>query len=48
MVGSGAGAGLLKRKGDWQFSYLVVSRFIVFTFRNYFTKPSSNAGRSRH
>ena len=32
----GAGAGLLKR-GDWHFSYLIFSRFIIFTFRNYFT-----------
>ena len=32
----GAGAGLLKR-GGWNFSYLIFSRFIIFTFRNYFT-----------
>ena len=31
-----AEAGLLKR-GGWPFSYLVFSRFIIFTFRNYFT-----------
>ena len=31
----GAGADLLKR-GDWLFSYLICSRFIIFTFRNYF------------
>ena len=22
---------------DWYFSYLIISRFIIFTFRNYFT-----------
>ena len=22
-------------KGDWHFSYLIFSRFIIFTFRNY-------------
>ena len=31
-----ARAGLLKRRG-WLFSYLIFSRFIIFTFRNYFT-----------
>ena len=31
----GAGAGLLKR-GDWHFSYLIFSKFVIFTFRNYF------------
>ena len=36
----GAGAGLLKKAGEgrgWHFSYLCFSRFIIFTFRNYFT-----------
>ena len=31
---------LLKERGDWHFSYLIFSRFIIFTFftfRNYFT-----------
>ena len=32
----GARAGLLKM-GDCRFSYLIFSRFIIFTFRNYFT-----------
>ena len=32
----GAGAGLLKRRGGWHFSHLFFSRFIIFTFRNYF------------
>ena len=32
----GAGAGLLKR-GDRRFSYLIFSRFIIFTYGNYFT-----------
>ena len=31
-----AGAGMLKW-GDWHFRYLIFSRFIIFTFRNYFT-----------
>ena len=29
-------------------SYIFFSWFIIFTFRNYFTKSSSAAGRSRH
>ena len=36
----GAGAGLFKRMGgmgSWHFSYLIFSRFIIFTFRYYFT-----------
>ena len=34
----GAGAGLLEGgRGDWHFSYLIFSRFIIFKFRNYFT-----------
>ena len=33
----GAGAGLLKGGWGWHFSYLVFPRFIIFTFRNYFT-----------
>ena len=32
----GAEASLLKR-GSWHFSYLIFSKFIIFTFRNYFT-----------
>ena len=32
----GAGAGPLKR-GGWHFSFLIFSRFIIFTFRNYLT-----------
>ena len=32
----GAGAGLLKRGGGWHLSYLIFSRFIIFTFWNYF------------
>ena len=32
----GAGAVLLKRR-EWHFSNLIFSRFIIFTFRNYFT-----------
>ena len=32
----------------WHFSYLIFSRFVIFTFRNYFTKSSSSAGCSRH
>ena len=38
-VGKSEKAGLLKRRGgvDWHFSYLIFSRFIIFTFRNYFT-----------
>ena len=36
-------------KGGRHFSYLVFSRFIIFTIRNYFTKKSSSAaGRNRH
>ena len=31
-----AGAGLFKR-GGWHCSYLMLSRFIIFTFTNYFT-----------
>ena len=31
----GAGAGVFER-GDWHFPYLIFSRFIIFTFRNYF------------
>ena len=27
----------LKAVGGWHFSYLTFSRFIIFTFRNYFT-----------
>ena len=27
----------LKKKGGWQFCYLIFSKFIIFTFRNYFT-----------
>ena len=27
----------LKGGGGWRFCYLIVSRFIIFTFRNYFT-----------
>ena len=27
----------LKGGGDWHFSYLIFSRSIIFTFRNYFT-----------
>ena len=23
--------------GGWQFSYIIFSRFVIFTFRNYFT-----------
>ena len=30
-------AGLLKKKEGWHFSYLIFSRFIIFTFTNYFT-----------
>ena len=30
----GVTAGLLKREG-WHFSYLILSRFIIFTCRNY-------------
>ena len=41
-----AGAGLLEGRG-WYFSYLIFSRFIIFTFRNYFTKSSSAAGSSQ-
>ena len=33
----GAGAGLLKGGWGWHFSYWVFPRFIIFTFRNYFT-----------
>ena len=33
----GAGAGFLKRGGGLEFAYLFLSRFIIFTFRNYFT-----------
>ena len=35
----GARAGLLERRGreDWRFSYLIFSKFIIFTFINYFT-----------
>ena len=36
---NGARAGLLKR-GGWHFSYLIFWRFIIFTFRNYFTPLS--------
>ena len=25
------------KEGDWHFSYLIFLRFIIFTFRNYFT-----------
>ena len=32
-----AGAGLLKRGWGWHFSYLICSRFIIFTSRNYYT-----------
>ena len=28
---------VLLKWGDWHFSYLIFSRFIIFTFRNYFT-----------
>ena len=36
----GEGAGLLKKEqGGWNFSYLAFSRFIIFTFRNYFRYP---------
>ena len=35
-------------KGGWHFSYLIFSRFIIFTFRNYFTKPSLATGHSQH
>ena len=31
-----AGAGFLKRGGGWHFSCLIFSKFIIFTFRNYF------------
>ena len=34
--------------GDWHFSYIVFSRFIIFTLINYFTKSSSAAGCSQH
>ena len=36
-----AGAGLLKRAGG-HFSSLIFSRFIIFTFRNYFTNLQSH------
>ena len=28
---------LKEGEGGWHFSYLIFSRFIIFTFRNYFT-----------
>ena len=33
----GAGQVFLKGGGGWHFSYLILSRFILFAFRNYFT-----------
>ena len=33
----GAGAGPLKTGGSWHFFYLIFARFIIFTFRIYFT-----------
>ena len=36
------------REGGWCFSYWIFSRFIIFTFSNYFTKPSSAVGHSQH
>ena len=45
----GVGVGLLKNGGgDWHFSYLILLRFSIFTFRNYFTKLSSAAGHCWH
>ena len=38
----------LKEGESWHFIYLIFSRFIIFTLRNYFTKSSSAAGRSQH
>ena len=35
-------------KGGWNFSFLIFSRFIIFTFRNYFINSSSAAGCSQH
>ena len=43
----GAGAGLLKKRGgSWHFSFLIFLRFIIFTFKNYFTKSSLAVGLS--
>ena len=49
------GAGLFEKKGGvgggggcWDFSYLIFSRFIIFTFKNDFTKSLSAAGHSQH
>ena len=28
---------IILKRGSWHFSYLIFLRFIVFTFRNYFT-----------
>ena len=39
----------LKGKGEgWHFPYLIFSKLIIFTFRNYFTKSLSAAGCSTH
>ena len=36
----------LKKRGSWHFSFLVFLRFIIFTFKNYFTKSSLAVGLS--
>ena len=33
----GAGAPYFLKGGSWHFPYLIFTRFIIFTFRNYFT-----------
>ena len=38
----------LESAWSWHFSYLIFSRFMIFTSRNYFTKSSSAAGCSQH
>ena len=35
--GGSAGTGVFLKGGDWHFPYLIFSRFIIFTSRNYFT-----------
>ena len=51
------GAGLFKKEGGlgvggvgwgWDFSYLIFSWFIIFTFKNDFTKSLSAPGHSQH
>ena len=33
----GRGRSSEKREGGWRFSYSIFSKFIIFTFKNYFT-----------